>query len=194
MATITLKGNEIHTDGDLPAVGSQAPDFKLVDAELGDKTLADYAGKKKLLNIVPSLDTPVCATSTKKFNEAAAGRDNVVMLVISADLPFAMGRFCGAEDIDKVVPLSMMRSRNFAKDYGMLITDGPLAGITACRNRSDSAPAPLLVTVSTAIRVSLWRTGLGPSSTSTESVAKASDGSRNTSDRIASTDFQIPDG
>jgi thiol peroxidase len=130
MATITLKGNEIHTNGDLPAVGSQAPDFKLVDAELGDKTLADYAGKKKLLNIVPSLDTPVCATSTKKFNEAAAGRDNVVMLVISADLPFAMGRFCGAEDIDKVVPLSMMRSRNFAKDYGVLIEDGPLAGIT----------------------------------------------------------------
>jgi thiol peroxidase len=130
MATITLKGTEIHTNGDLPAVGSQAPDFKLVDAELGDKTLADYAGKKKLLNIVPSLDTPVCATSTKKFNEAAAGRDNVVMLVISADLPFAMGRFCGVEDIDKVVPLSMMRSRNFAKDYGVLIEDGPLAGIT----------------------------------------------------------------
>ena len=130
MATITLKGNEIHTNGDLPAVGSQAPDFKLVDAELGDKTLADYAGKKKLLNIVPSLDTPVCATSTKKFNEAAAGRDNVIMLVISADLPFAMGRFCSVEDIDKVVPLSMMRSRNFAKDYGVLIEDGPLAGIT----------------------------------------------------------------
>jgi thiol peroxidase len=131
MATITLKGNEIHTNGELPAVGSQAADFKLVDAELGDKSLADYAGKKKLLNIVPSLDTPVCATSTKKFNEAATGRDNVVMLVISADLPFAMGRFCGAENIDKVVPLSMMRSRNFAKDYGVLIEDGPLAGITA---------------------------------------------------------------
>jgi thiol peroxidase len=132
MATITLKGNEIHTNGELPAPGSQAPDFKLVDADLGDKSLADYAGQKKLLNIVPSLDTPVCATSTKKFNEAAAaGRDNVVMLVISADLPFAMGRFCGVEDIDKVLPLSMMRSRNFAKDYGVLIEDGPLAGITA---------------------------------------------------------------
>jgi thiol peroxidase len=130
MATITLKGNEIHTNGDLPAVGSQAPDFKLVDAELADKSLADYAGKKKLLNIVPSLDTPVCATSTKKFNEAAASRDDVVMLVISADLPFAMGRFCGVENIDKVAPLSMMRSRNFAKDYGVLIEDGPLAGIT----------------------------------------------------------------
>jgi len=131
MATITLKGNEIHTNGELPTAGSQAADFKLVDAELGDRSLADYAGKKKLLNIVPSLDTPVCATSTKKFNEAAAAQDNVVMLVISADLPFAMGRFCGAENIDKVVPLSMMRSRNFAKDYGVLIEDGPLAGITA---------------------------------------------------------------
>jgi len=131
MATITLKGNEIHTNGELPAIGSQAADFKLVDAELGDRSLADYAGQKKLLNIVPSLDTPVCATSTKKFNEAAAGQDNVVMLVISADLPFAMGRFCCAEGIDKVVPLSMMRSRNFAKDYGVLIEDGPLAGITA---------------------------------------------------------------
>ncbi|MGB5298478.1 MAG: thiol peroxidase [Thiogranum sp.] len=131
MATITLKGNEIHTNGELPAIGSQAADFKLVDAELGDKSLADYAGRKKLLNIVPSLDTPVCATSTKKFNEAAAAHDNVVMLVIAADLPFAMGRFCGAENIDKVVPLSMMRSRDFAKDYGVLIEDGPLAGITA---------------------------------------------------------------
>ncbi len=131
MATITLKGNEIHTNGELPAVGSQAPGFELVDADLGDKSLADYAGKKKLLNIVPSLDTPVCATSTKKFNEAAAGQDNVVMLVISADLPFAMGRFCSAEAVDKVMPLSMMRSRNFAKDYGVLIEDGPLAGITA---------------------------------------------------------------
>ena len=131
MATITLKGNEIHTNGELPAIGSQAADFKLVDAELGDKSLADYAGRKKLLNIVPSLDTPVCATSTKKFNEAAAAHDNVVMLVIAADLPFAMGRFCGAENIDKVVPLSMMRSRDFAKDYGVLIEDGPLAGISA---------------------------------------------------------------
>lgn len=131
MATITLKGNEIHTNGELPAIGSQAADFKLVDAELGDRSLADYAGQRKLLNIVPSLDTPVCATSTRKFNEAAAGQNNVVMLVISADLPFAMGRFCAAEGIDKVVPLSMMRSRNFAKDYGVLIEDGPLAGITA---------------------------------------------------------------
>lgn len=131
MATISLAGSEIHTNGDLPAVGGQAPDFSLVDGELNDRSLADYQGKKKLLNIVPSLDTPICATSTKKFNEAAKGRDDVVMLIISADLPFAQGRFCTGEKLENVVPLSMMRSRNFAKDYGVLITDGPLAGITA---------------------------------------------------------------
>ncbi|MGW8311066.1 MAG: thiol peroxidase [Thiogranum sp.] len=131
MATITLQGNEIHTNGELPAVGDRAPDFHLVDGELADRRLADYAGKKKLLNIVPSLDTPVCATSTKKFNEAAAAHAGTVMLMISADLPFAQGRFCSAEGTDKVIPLSMMRSRNFAKDYGVLIEDGPLAGITA---------------------------------------------------------------
>jgi thiol peroxidase len=130
MATITLKGNEIHTNGALPEVGTEAPDFRLVDKDLADRGLSDYAGRKKLLNIVPSLDTPVCATSTKKFNEAAAGRDDVVMLVISADLPFAMGRFCGAEGIDKVIPLSMMRSSDFARDYGVLIGDGPLEGIS----------------------------------------------------------------
>ncbi|GMR08698.1 MAG: thiol peroxidase [Gammaproteobacteria bacterium] len=129
MATITLKGNQIHTNGDLPAAGSPAPDFHLVDKDLNDVHLADYAGKKKLLNIVPSLDTPVCATSTKKFNDLA--RDDTVMLIISADLPFAMGRFCEAENTDKVVSLSLMRSRSFAKDYGVLITDGPLAGVTA---------------------------------------------------------------
>jgi len=131
MATITLKGQEIHTSGELPAVGSRAPDFVLVDKDLEDRTLADFRGKRKLLNIVPSLDTPVCATSTKKFDEYAKGRDDVVMLVISADLPFAQARFCGAEGVQNVVPLSMMRSRKFAKDYGVLIVDGPLAGITA---------------------------------------------------------------
>jgi thiol peroxidase len=131
MASITLQGNPINTNGELPAVGSQAPDFKLVDGELNDRSLADYAGKKKLLNIVPSLDTPVCATSTKKFNDHARDRDDTVMLMIAADLPFAMSRFCGAEGTDKVIPLSLMRSKSFAKDYGVLITDGPLAGITA---------------------------------------------------------------
>lgn len=131
MAQITLKGNPIHTIGDLPRVGSKAPDFKLVDPDLKDVTLADFKGKKKLLNIVPSLDTPVCATSTKKFNEHARGRTDAVMLIISADLPFAQKRFCDTEKAGNVTTLSMMRNRNFAKDYGVLITDGPLAGINA---------------------------------------------------------------
>lgn len=129
MASITLHGNACNTNGDLPAVGSTAPDLKLTNAELGDVTLADYAGKKKLLSIVPSLDTPVCATSTQKFNTAMADRGDAVALVISADLPFASSRFCSAEGIDNVINLSMMRSKNFGKDYGMLITDGPLAGL-----------------------------------------------------------------
>jgi thiol peroxidase len=131
MATITLQGNKINTNGDLPKVGTAAPAFKLTNKDLGDVGLGDFKGKKKLLNIVPSLDTPVCATSTKKFNDVAKSRNDVVMLIISADLPFAMTRFCGAENTDKVVTLSMMRNKNFAKDYGVLIQDGPLAGITA---------------------------------------------------------------
>lgn len=131
MATITLQGNPIHTNGDLPEVGTPAHDFHLVDGDLNDIRLAHYAGKKKLLNIVPSLDTPTCALSTRKFNEFAKGRDNVVMLVISADLPFAQKRFCGNEGLSNVIPLSLMRTRAFAKDYGVLIVDGPLAGITA---------------------------------------------------------------
>jgi len=131
MTQTALEGNPVNLAGDLPAVGSTAPDFKLTAGDLSDVTLANYAGKKKLLNIVPSLDTGVCAASTKKFNEAMAGRDDAVALVISADLPFASGRFCSAEGITNVVNLSMMRSRNFGKDYGVLIEDGPLAGITA---------------------------------------------------------------
>ena len=131
MATITLEGSSINTNGDLPAIGKSAPDFVLTDTDLGDVTLASFKGKRKLLNIVPSLDTGVCATSTKKFNDHANDSDNSVMLVISADLPFAMGRFCGAEKTNAIKPLSMMRNRNFAKDYGVLIQDGPLKGITA---------------------------------------------------------------
>jgi thiol peroxidase len=130
MATVTLQGNPFNTNGNLPAVGSAAPDFNLVTKDLADVSLKDYAGKKKLISIVPSLDTGVCATSTKVFNERLGGRSDVVVLVVSADLPFAQGRFCGAEGIDNVVTLSMMRSRNFAKDYGILMVDGPLAGIT----------------------------------------------------------------
>ena len=131
MAHTALQGNPVQLSGDLPTVGSSAPDFSLTAGDLSDVSLASYAGKKKLLNIVPSLDTGVCAASTKKFNDMMAGRADAVALVISADLPFASGRFCGAEGITNVINLSMMRSRNFAKDYGVLINDGPLAGITA---------------------------------------------------------------
>jgi len=131
MAQITLEGNAINTNGDLPAVGSAAPDLSLTGADLGDVGLADFSGKKKLLSIVPSLDTGVCATSTKVFNERLGGRDDVVVLIASADLPFAQSRFCTDAGTDNVKTLSMMRSRNFAKDYGVLIVDGPLAGITA---------------------------------------------------------------
>ncbi len=130
MADITLQGNSCHTNGELPAVGAALPAFSLVDGELNNRTLDDYAGKRKLISIVPSLDTGVCAKSTKVFNEAMAARAGAVALVVSADLPFAQGRFCGAEGVDNVITLSMMRSRNFAKDYGVLIEDGPLAGIT----------------------------------------------------------------
>ena len=131
MAQIKLQGNPINTSGDLPAVGRDAPDFKLVTSSLADVTLADYAGKKKLLNIVPSLDTDVCATSTRKFNASFANRDDAVALLISADLPFASGRFCSTEGLKNVVSLSMMRSKGFGKDYGVLISDGPLAGLLA---------------------------------------------------------------
>lgn len=131
MATITLRGNPIQTSGDLPGPGSEIPGFRLVDVGLKDVTLHDYAGKRKVLNIFPSIDTPTCAMSVRKFNERAAGLDNTVVLCISADLPFAPKRFCGAEGIGNVATLSLMRGRNFAKDYGVLIEDGPLAGLTA---------------------------------------------------------------
>ncbi len=131
MAKITHKGNPITTNGELPKVGAKAPDFKLTAGDLKDVSLADYRGKRKVMNIVPSLDTPTCATSTRKFNEKAGQMPNTVVLVISADLPFAMKRFCVAEGLQNVVPLSLMRSKNFAKDYGVLIQDGLLAGITA---------------------------------------------------------------
>ena len=124
MATITLKGNPIHTSGSLPPIGSQAPDFVLVDAALNDVTLATYAGKQKLLNIVPSLDTPVCAMSTRRFSTAVKNHPQAVFLMVSADLPFAMSRFCKAEGTENVISLSLMRSRDFARDYGVLIEDG----------------------------------------------------------------------
>ncbi len=131
MANITLKGNAIHTNGDLPAVGSQAPDFKLTDTGLQDRSLADFAGKKKLLTINPSLDTGICQIATKKFDDHAKQYGDTVVLAISSDLPFAVNRFCTTEGTENVVALSIMRSRNFAKDYGTLIQDGPMAGLTA---------------------------------------------------------------
>jgi thioredoxin-dependent peroxiredoxin len=131
MAEITLKGNPIHTNGELPKVGSQAPDFTLVNSELKNVTLKNFQGKKVLLSIVPSLDTATCATMTRKFNEALKKYPEVVTLVVSADLPFAQSRFCTTEHIEHIIPLSMMRNQEFARDYGILIIDGPLAGICA---------------------------------------------------------------
>jgi thioredoxin-dependent peroxiredoxin len=131
MATITLKGNPITTSGNLPPVGSQAPDFKLVGEDLQDVTLGNFKGKKKILNIVPSLDTSVCATSARKFNESAKEIPNCAILMVSADLPFAAERFRSNEKLTEIITLSMMRTRDFARDYGVLLTSGPLAGICA---------------------------------------------------------------
>ncbi|GMR20119.1 MAG: thiol peroxidase [Gammaproteobacteria bacterium] len=131
MTTISLNGDPVTTSGDLPEVGSAAPDFVLTGGDLKYKSLEDFKGKKKLLSIVPSLDTAVCARSTKRFNELADKVDDVMMLIISADLPFAMSRFCKVEKTDNVTTLSMMRDRHFGKDYGVLMQDGPLMGITA---------------------------------------------------------------
>jgi thioredoxin-dependent peroxiredoxin len=131
MAKVTLNGTVYQTNGELPEIGSVAPDFKLVDSDLGDRSLSDFAGKKKILSIVPSLDTSVCATSTEKFNQHARELSDLVVLVVSADLPFAQKRFCDASKTGDVTTLSMMRSKGFAKEYGVLIQDGPLAGIAA---------------------------------------------------------------
>lgn len=131
MATVTLQGNEIHTNGELPTVGSDAPDFLLVNQDLKDFRLADFTGKKIIMNIVPSLDTDVCAASARKFNEQAASLNGASVLVVSADLPFAMGRFCTTEGLKDVQSMSMMRTKAFAKNYGVLLEDGPLAGLTA---------------------------------------------------------------
>ena len=131
MATVTLKGNPVEVAGRLPKPGERAPDFSLVAGDLGNATLKGYAGKRKVLNIVPSLDTPTCAASTRRFNEEAAKLRNAVVLVISADLPFAAGRFCTIEGLKNVTHLSTMRGREFMKDYGVEITSGPLVGVTA---------------------------------------------------------------
>jgi thiol peroxidase len=131
MAKITLKGNPVNTSGNLPAKGSEAPGFSLVKSDLGNLSLSELKGKKLILNIFPSLDTSVCATSVRKFNELAAGKANTAVLAISKDLPFAHGRFCSTEGITNVVTLSGFRDSSFGKLYGVDIIDGPLAGVYA---------------------------------------------------------------
>lgn len=129
--TVTLGGNPIQIAGALPAIGSTAPAFKLVAKDLSDTTLENFAGKRKVLNIFPSIDTPTCATSVRQFNTQAAQLNNTVVLCISADLPFAQSRFCGSEGLDNVQTLSTMRGREFMQDYGVTIESGPIAGLTA---------------------------------------------------------------
>lgn len=128
MATVTLKGNPLSTVGDLPAVGTSAPDFTLVKQDLSEVSLRGYRGKKLILNIFPSIDTGTCATSVRTFNQQAAALENTEVLCVSLDLPFALGRFCGAEGIDKVSTASGFRS-SFGKDYGLTFTSGPLTGL-----------------------------------------------------------------
>jgi thioredoxin-dependent peroxiredoxin len=131
MAKITLKGNPINTSGNLPAKGSKAPEFTLVKSDLAKLSLSELKGKKLIMNIFPSLDTSVCATSVRKFNQLAAGKTNVTVLAISKDLPFAHGRFCATEGITNVVTLSGFRDTAFGKSYGVDIIDGPMAGLYA---------------------------------------------------------------
>lgn len=129
--SVTLRGAPVTLLGKFPSVGQEAPAFTLVSKDLKDVSLKDFAGKRKVLNIVPSLDTAVCATSARKFNEAASRLDNTVVLVISADLPFAMNRFCVAEGLNNVTTLSLMRGRDFMKNYGVEIADTALGGLAA---------------------------------------------------------------
>ena len=131
MAQVTLKGNPVQVNGELPAVGSKAPAFSLVAGDLSDATLASFAGKRKVLNIFPSVDTPTCATSVRKFNAQANELKNAVVLCISTDLPFAQARFCGSEGLENVKNLSDFRSAAFSEDYGVNIVDGPLRSLTA---------------------------------------------------------------
>ncbi len=131
MAKITLKGNPVNTSGDLPKKGAVAPDFTLVKSDLGTLSLKELKGKLLILNIFPSLDTSVCAASVRKFNKVAAEKPGITVLAISKDLPFAHGRFCSTEGINNLVTLSGFRDSSFGKDYGIDITDGPLAGLYA---------------------------------------------------------------
>ncbi len=131
MAKITFKGGAVNTIGELPKKDTKAPDFTLVGSDLSDIALSDFSGKYVVLNIFPSLDTGVCAASVRKFNKEAANLKNTVILAISADLPFAAGRFCTTEGIENVKPASVFRNPEFAKEYGVLMTDGPLKGLLA---------------------------------------------------------------
>lgn len=131
MARVNFKGNPVTIAGDLPAVDSQAPDFVLTGTDLSDVSLKNYSGKKVILNIFPSIDTPVCAASTRRFNAEASKLDNTVVLCISQDLPFAHGRFCGAEGLEDVISLSSFRNDDFGKSFGVQVMEGPLAGLFA---------------------------------------------------------------
>ena len=129
MAKITFKGTPVNTSGNLPSKGTKAPDFTLVKSDLGSLSLSELKGKKVILNIFPSLDTSVCATTVRKFNQMAAGMNNVKVLGISKDLPFAHGRFCSTEGINNVITLSGFRDREFGRAYGVDYIDGPVAGL-----------------------------------------------------------------
>lgn len=131
MSKVTLDGTPLELSGSFPAPGERAPDFTLTSQGLEEVSLADFAGKRKILNIIPSIDTGVCAASTRKFNDQASKLDNTLVLVVSADLPFAAGRFCGAEGLKNVVTLSSFRNYSFQQDYGVAIQSGPLAGLCA---------------------------------------------------------------
>ncbi|MCU0459139.1 MAG: thiol peroxidase [Bacteroidales bacterium] len=131
MAKITLRGNPVNTSGSLPAKGTKAPDFTLVKSDLSSLSLKELEGKKVILNISPSLDTGICATAVRKFNQVVAGSDNTVVLAITKDLPFAHGRFCSTEGINNVVTLSGFRDTGFGQAYGVDIVDGPMAGLYA---------------------------------------------------------------
>lgn len=131
MSTVTLEGNPLHVEGHFPEPGEKLHSFMLVDKDLNDVSLSHFKGKRKVISIVPSLDTPTCAQSTRVFNEKASSLPNTVVLVISSDLPFAQSRFCGAEGLDNVITLSTLRGRDFHRDYGVLITEHPLTGLTA---------------------------------------------------------------
>lgn len=131
MSSVTLRGNPVAVSGQLPKKGDKAPKFSLVNKDMADVTLTSLAGKRKILNIFPSVDTPVCATSVRNFNQEAGNLENTAVLCISADLPFAQARFCGAENLNNVMTLSTLRGAEFMENYGVALAEGPLAGLTA---------------------------------------------------------------